>query len=365
MENKIDFSMRRLVERKTIAGFGLIIRKNDEIVYSNCMGWGNTDTGTPVRENTIFRLMSMTKLITAVAVMLLVERGKLSLSDNLLTFFPNYATGKGKVTIKHLLNHCSGLGHTRKSIDWYNGHATLSDTLAVRMERIAGIPFDFQPGTKTGYSAIVAFDLLGRIIEIVSGFDLERFFKENILIPLGMTDTGFVLSEEQKSRLAINYTKKGGRLIAYPDSTPFFARQSADANRYFSGAGGLFSTLYDYDRFTRMISRGGELDGIRILKEETVTQMRTVGQVSDKLKFIGIQWGLGFAVFTKPLRLLGYVIEKGTFGWSGAFGTHMFIDPVNRICATLMVNRSNIGGAGSLVSRKVEKLALELFQNWE
>ena len=201
--------------------------------------------------------------------------------------------------------------------------------------------------TNTGYSPITAFDILGRILEVITGKKLEAVLDELIFAPLGMTETTFWLTDELIPRVPRLYARPGDALVDTAPAGQFVNHLSFS---YPCGSAGLYSTLADYDRFTQMLANGGELDGARILKAETVKLMSS-RCAADPESFT---WGLGMNVFS-GLKTSGRYLSEGTFGWSGAFGTHFYIDPVNDVCMTLMVNRADIGGAGSYVSFGVEE----------
>jgi len=261
------------------------------------------------------------------------------------------------VTIRDLLSHSSGLGMGVAGMALTMKLCSPDDTLETRFRRLHQLVADFQPGEGTGYSPLLGFDALARIIEVVSGQSFGQFLQEQLLGPLGMTDTSFRLDEQRRKRLAVLYKSEDGRIFQAP------VHEDLDAigmigPRYESGAAGLYSTLGDIDRFACMLLHEGELEGRRILKSETVRLMRQEGAYRHLEFAPGLVWGLGMMIRTDPQRA-GSALSAGSYGWSGAFGTHLFIDPVRKLSAVLMVNRSNIGGAGSYVSKKVEDLVYD------
>lgn len=346
-----------LIAAKRIPGCGLKLRKDGEMIYNKCLGMADLENGIELKENTIFRMCSMTKLLIAAAIMKLVEEGKISLNDNLLKFFPEYPEEKKRVRVRHLLNHSSSLGQLDPSNEFFYKTLDPQESLESRVNKWADMPFDCEIGESAAYSAVVNFDILGRIIEVVTGEGLDAWLKKNIFEPLGMKDTTYFLNEDQKARKAACYHSEDGKLILIPEGNPFFASISSDYG-YCSGAAGIFSTLYDYDRFTTMLANGGELDGIRIISEESLKLMRTPRQITDEECQPGCPWGLGFMIFEHPEKS-DIKVASGTFGWSGALGTHMFVDPVNGISATFMVSMDDLNGAGSFISRDIEKIIME------
>ena len=331
----------------------------------------------------------MTKPVVAVAVLQLVERGGLSLGDPVSQYIPEFAStavaeygraavpsiGPGaadelqfsrtpdrvvparrSVTIRDLLTHSSGLGQSADSLARVAAESRPEQTLAERVAMYAAIPGDSQPGAEAAYSPVVGFDVLGRIVEIVSGVDLQTYLTAHILRPLGMVDTTFVLDRAQQARLVALYEYADGGLRDVSTTDPMVALTDSSTGR-FSGAGGLFSTVDDYDRFAQALALGGTLDDATVLRPESVALLveerspEVSGECGDA------EWGLGVLVQTadSPDR------SRGSWGWSGAYGTHLVIDPVNHLTIVLMVNRSNIGGSDSEISRRVEHETLVSF----
>lgn len=359
MEKELNSYFQELLDTKRIPGCALRVRRHGELIYDRCFGVYDLAKAEPVTENTVYRLASMTKLITAAAVMKLVEDGVLSLNDNLVKFFPDYPEEKKRVRIRHLLNHSSSLGTPGGK-----GEAYLMEyfrpgvTLEERITDWAQMPFDCELGETAKYSAVVNFDTLGRIIEVASGMSCEEYYRKAILDPLGMKDTSFNLREDMAERLAAVYNSKDGVLTEAPEVAMIDALTKPSPS-YQSGSGGLYSTLADYDRFTTMLAGGGILDGVRILKEETLRLMRTPRQITDEETMPGCPWGLGFMIFEHPERS-GIFVAPGTYGWSGAFGTHMFVNEETGLSATFMVSMADLGGADSPISRQIEKIVFGL-----
>ncbi len=361
MAEKLDEYFHGLLSAGRIPGCGLKVRKDGELIYDKCCGFSDLQNHLAVTDETIYRLASMTKPITAVAVMRLVEEGKISLDDSLLDYFPNYPEDKRKVTVRHLLNHCSGLGQGEIGNAYFFQNAIPGESLQERIEHMGDMPFDFAPGESAAYSAVVGFEILGRIIEIASDMNLEEYLQKTILRPLGMTDTSFYLPESKAERLSPIYESVDGQLNRLdPSETPdlSFLSLITGTPHYHSGSGGLYGTLRDYDRFTDMLAHKGELCGVRILKEDSVKLLHTPRQLTKAALAPGAVWGLGFLIFEEPDMKM-FFAAPGTYTWSGAFGTHMFINENRGICATYMVSMIDLGGARSPISRQIEKIIFE------
>lgn len=357
--HKLTETLEELVRDAVVPGCALRVRKGGRVVYEGCSGYADIESRIPVTIDTVYRMCSMTKLVTAVAAMQLVESGVLSLDDGLLHFFPDFPEDKAPITLRHLLCHSCGMGQGEISMQYYHEHRSLNETLAQRIEKWADMPLDYPIGTSAAYNPNVAFDLVGRIIEIASGQNLRIFIAENITIPLGMKDSCFEVPRDKSSRWAKLYEKKEGHLVPADDDV---AVQQAD-HGYNQGCGGLYSTLQDYDRFTTMLYHGGCLDGKQIIREDTLQLMRTPEQITNDSLRPGQKWGLGFLVFLEPERT-GRALGKGTFGWSGSYGTHMYIDPENDLCMTFMTGRKDIGGADSPASLAVEQVIYNSRKEW-
>ena len=395
-EEQISEVMERYVQNEEIAGASLLVQQHGQVVYQNCWGYADKAVKTPIRENSIFRMMSMTKCVTAVGILQLMEAGELNLDDPLSLFIPSFAKprvaadaryrwhdgvkmgellqkalffrmecvktvpAEREITIRDLLSHSSGLEQGMVGL-----LAMLKDrrervNLAAQVERYAQYPLDFQPGCGTGYSPLAGFDVLARVIEVVSGMDAAQYYKMNIFQPLGMRDTAFHLNEEQKTRLVHVYCRKNGKLMDVTGSKEDLPRKFRLGERYIFGAGGLYSTLTDYGAFAQMLQNGGSYRGTQILKSETVQLMRTEAPVKHLEPEPGFVWGLGVKIRQDPVRS-GSAATKGTYGWSGAFGTHFFVSPADDLNCVLMLNRSDLDGAGSYISKKVEELVFGTF----
>lgn len=359
LTQKLDETFKQLLEAGRIPGCGLKVRKDGELIYDKCFGFADLQSRLPVTENTVFPLASMTKPVIAVAVMRLVEDGKLSLDDTLLDFFPEYPEEKRCVTVRHLLNHCSGLGQGDAGDDYFFEHAVAGESLEERINRLGDMPFDFAPGESAQYSPVVGFEILGRIIEIASGMSLANYLQQTIFDPLEMTETGF-FQPETDDLAAIYHSENGHLEKVNIDQSPelaFFSLIAANPH-YYSGSGGLYSTLSDYDRFTDMLAHRGELHGRRIIRQESVKLLHTPRQLTNAEFVPGAVWGLGYLIFDHPDGKT-FFAAPGTYFWSGAFGTHMFVNEERGVCATFMVSMDDLGGGRSPISRQIEKIVFE------
>lgn len=378
------------VSASVIAGGAVSVQTNGKITERAFSGWADLHERRPITEDTVFRLASMTKPVIAVAVMQLVENGVLDLDDRISRFIPEFehttvrdlglpfemnfmdprdpdvralieearsrsqpVPAEREITVRDLLTHSSGRGQGAGSACLVEEAIYRSTTLAERVAAFAAIDADFQPGASAGYSALVGFDILGRIIEVVSGDDLETALRANLFEPLGMIDASFAPDAAQRARLAHVYERG--------DEGPLLAATSNILHRLIdgspgvcSGSAGLFGTLTDYERFVRMLRSGGELDGVRVLLEESVTSLFSEEADARHSFLLGMRWGLGVVVVTgeHPSRAVG------SWGWSGAFGTHFYIDPANGQEVVIMVSQADIGGAASPLSAAVEMTLL-------
>ena len=329
---RIGQMLDRHIAAGDVPGAVTLVAQNGRIVQFEARGMLDVETRKPLAKDSIFQLASLTKPVTTVAILMLVEEGKLRLTDPISRFIPAYADVMVAVTpartvavsrpltIRDLLTHTSGMVSPAQIPTDANA------TLATYIPRFAAQPLEFQPGTQWTYSNTVAFDTLARIVEIVSGQPYDRFLRDRIFDPLGMRDTAHALSAGQKQRLATRYdvTPRGLQKTVRPD-TPL----------YFGGGWGLNSTAQDYYRFAQMLLNKGELDGHVLLSPRAVELMQSV-QIPDTLpgRTPGTGWGLGVRVITDAAKA-GW-LSTGSYGWSGASGTHFWIDPAENLVAVFM-----------------------------
>ena len=345
--------IQRLLEQYTatgeIAGAALRVRKNGETAAEVCCGMADLAQRRPVQPDTVFRLASMTKPLIAVLTLILEEKGLLRLDDRLERYLP----ADPRVTLRQLLQHCSGLGQGRAGVEASLAAMCPGDTLAQRARRFAALAPDFEPGAGTGYSMMSGFDILGYVLELCAGLPLEEVLHRYLLDPLDIADMGYTLSAGARSRLARLYRKDPAGLTDVTDTEPVWQLVDPLKDGYFSGAGGVLGTLEGYDRFVQLLANEGELDGVRLLRCETVRRIPAETAAHGLELRPGCRWGLGMVRFDEPVKT-GRGLSAGSYGWSGAYGTHFYIDPAQRLQVVLMINRSDIGGASSPVSLALE-----------
>jgi CubicO group peptidase (beta-lactamase class C family) len=374
---RLDALLQTAVESRQVAGGVVLLARHGRVSHLKAIGWRDAENQVPMTTDTLFRLVSLTKPITCTAVMMLVEQGKLRLDDPVSRFIPEFKeTGVGitnlfswglqvrpvkrPITIRDLLTNTSGLTYRFWDIQPWSTlyrNAGVSDgvnhapgTSLENVRRLAKMPLMFQPGTFWGYG--LSTDVLGVVIELVSGQDLETFYRERIFTPLQMNDTYFYVPEEKKDRLAALYLPdRHGKARRVPDGLVAVGEMEFSATypcekygRYFSGGAGLVSTASDYGRFLQMMLNGGELDGVRLLRPETIEQMTTnqIGQLKSYLPQFGDSFGYGFGVLTvdgKPLD----VASTGSYSWGGLFHTYFWVDPKKDLIGILMIQLFNIG----------------------
>ena len=355
--------VQRHIDAKNFSGAVTLVARNGRIAHLEAHGLMDVESKKPMATNSIFRIMSMTKPIVGTAILMLVEEGKVRLTDPVSRFIPElkglkvavaqpplpgpppppgatveprfYAVpGDREITVKDLLTHTSGLVSGTIS-NREAGKVALKgkETLADYLPRLGGVPLEFQPGTRWAYSAQAGFDALLRIVEVASGQPGDQFLKQRIFDPLGMKDTYFYPAEGNP-RFVTLYRKTATALEK--QSNPNFMNGA-----YFSGGGGLFSTAEDYLQFAQMLLNGGELNGKRLLVPRTVEMMRTAF-IPDTLpgRGAGEGYGLSVRVVTNSAARSTF-LSQGSYGWSGAFGTHFWIDPKEKIVGVLMSQTAN------------------------
>lgn len=379
-----------------MAGGALLVRRDEEVLYENTFGYSNIAARQAIAKDSLYRLMSMTKPITAAAVMQLAEQGKieldaplnrylhsftdmrvvddkryayhegmnaLSLLPGLLTFrlkAPRTVPAERDITIRDLLCHASGLEQGIYGLISMKLDKSKRESLAALEQKYSTMPLDFQPGKGGGYSPLAGFDLLARVVEVVSGLPFDAYLQQNLFDPLGMQDTAFRLDDAQSARLVHVYKREKNRLQDVTDTAEDMDSLLQRGENYTAGCGGLFSTLHDYDRFAHMLLNGGVVDGVRVLQPETARQMGQPGSPAYPDPDPGCAWGLGMKIRKDPQKAKS-ACTAGTFGWSGAFGTHFFVSPKDHLSAVWMMNRSDLDGAGSYISKKVEELVFGCF----
>jgi CubicO group peptidase (beta-lactamase class C family) len=333
-------AMQECVARHEIAGAVTLVATPDSLLHCDATGFADIAAKKPMTTDSIFWIASMTKPLTATAILMLQDEGKLSVDDPVTKYLPELGSLKApdgqpaNLTLKHLLTHTSGMPDATR--EQYKTARTLADVISFYTNRTLG----FMPGTKWQYCQS-AINSLGRIVEVVSGQPFPEFLQKRIFDPLGMKDTGFYLTDAQLPRLAKSYALDNGTLsevtIAFLNG-----RSPTDRGRYPAPNGGLFSTASDYTRFCRMLLNGGALDGRQLLKPETVKRMSTIQTGDLKTGFTaGNGWGLGVCVVREPQGVTA-MLSPGTFGHGGLYGTQAWIDPVKNLVYVLMIQRSNL-----------------------
>jgi CubicO group peptidase (beta-lactamase class C family) len=354
---RIAATLQQDVERRLIPGGVFVIARAGKIAYAEAVGYRDREVGAPMTPDAIFRVASMTKPMTSVAAMILAEEGRLQIAAPVTEFLPEFkelrvgiqrATPTRTMTVQDLLRHTSGLtyaafGDSPVQMIWRD--ANLMDegqTNAELITKLAGLPLMFEPGTTWEYS--MSTDVLGRVVEVVSGQSLAEFFVDRITGPLGMVDTGFAALGERAARVAEPQTD-----VTTGKRPPM--RNVARENRWYSGGGGAVSTASDYVRFCQMLLNGGELNGVRILSPKTVVHMASDHLppdvqygVTSRPRFgalapvpeMGYGFGLGFAV-RKASGMSPVPGSVGEFFWGGVTGTYFWIDPREQMVVVLLL----------------------------
>ncbi|MBL4682413.1 MAG: serine hydrolase [Pseudomonadales bacterium] len=369
LERITDHINRMYIEPKKITGCQILVSRNGVDTYSRTFGLMDRERNKALREDTIFRIYSMSKPITSVALMMLYERGLFQLTDPVHRFIPSwkdqqvYVSGEGEtlsslqtraplspITMAHILSHQSGLtyGATRHPVDQVYRKLKLTfnpdanETLSSFVEKLSQVPLRFDPGESWMYS--FSTDVCGYLVEAISGKPFNQYLEEEIFRPLGMKDTSFDIKPEKIERFAANYERlpdKSLKLIDDPKDSTYFGDQ-----KFFSGGGGLLSTSHDYALFCKMLLGGGALDGHRLLGSRTLKLMTmnhlregktlmdlAVGAFSETA-YDGVGFGLGFASTLSQTER--GVLGCGDFYWGGAASTIFWVDPIENMYVIFM-----------------------------
>jgi CubicO group peptidase (beta-lactamase class C family) len=348
---RINELVERNIEAGNITGAVTLVARHGKIAHLEAQGDMDMATKKSMQDDTMFRLASMSKPVAGLAIMMMVEEGKVRLNDKVSDYLPSFSeqsvavarsrdSGSGfytvpaqrEITISDLLTHTSGVmsgqmsnsqGRELSAIRHEAGLAWVDD--------LGDVPLEFQPGSRWSYSALAGFDVLSRIVEIVSGQSFDNFLQQRIFEPLGMDDISFWPNNDQRQNLVSSYnlTENGLELRNNPDSM--------SGERYFSGAGGLISSAESYAQFAMLLGNGGELNGTRLLGTRTMELMRSM-VIPDTLpgRSAGEGYGLSVRVVNNP-AVRGSLLSAGSFGWSGAYGTHLFVDPVEEIVGIMLI----------------------------
>ena len=360
---RISQMIARRIAAGEIAGAVTVVARKSKVAFESSQGVMDLDSKQPMTPANMFRIASMTKPVVGVAIMMMVEEGKLHLNDPVSRYIPEFrgmkvgvaqppqpgpGAGRGsadptpqfytvpaqrEITIKDLLTHVSGLGSGPMGNSGIEKVARKDgEKLADYIPRLGTTALEFQPGSRWTYSPGAGFETLGRIVEIASGLPLDQFFRTRIFDPLGMKDITFWPSDTQWKRVATVYARTPGGLTKTVQANDTLSR-----NVYFRGSGGLFSTAADYVPLGMMLANGGELNGKRLLSRKTV-EMMSAAHVPDTLpgRPAGEGYGLSVRVVTNHAAR-GTMLSDGTYGWTGAQGTHFFVDPKEQMVGVLMV----------------------------
>jgi len=363
---RLDATLQSFVDAGKLPGVQVLVSRHGQLVHRDCYGFTDVEAQTKVTPESIYRIYSMTKPITSVAVMMLLEEGHLLLENPVSRFLPEFAEPKVFVggnannvrtrpavrpfSVHDLLIHMSGLTYgffESHPVDALYRRQRLGEfihpdyDLAEGMGRLAEIPLLFDPGDRWNYS--IATDVLGRVVEVVSGTTLDEFFRTRIFEPLGMVDTGFSAPESELGRCCSLYMPGGQGSM----NELFPAETMVQQPAFLSGGGGLVGTADDYLRFAHMLLNGGELEGVRLLGSRTVGAMKRnqlpggaslneCGQSTfTEVAMAGHGFGLGFSVVEQPAATQ-VLSSPGLFGWGGAASTAFWVDPKEQICCVFM-----------------------------
>jgi CubicO group peptidase (beta-lactamase class C family) len=323
-----------------VAGAVTLVAGPKGVLHLEADGLADREAGVPLKTDSIFWIASMSKPITAAAVMMLQDEGKLSVEDPVDKYLPALAHLKTvdgvehPVTIRQLLTHTSGMGEI--SAD----ESRDSHTLAEAVSRYSTKPLQFEPGKQWKYCQS-GINTAARIVEVVSRKTFPEFLEQRLFHPLGMKDTTFYLSPEQLKRLSKSYARTPDGKLTEATNPILYGKSPTDRDRFPAANGGLFSTATDYGLFAQMLLNQGTLNGKQYLKPATVAQMSTIQTGDLTTGFTpGNGWGLGCCVVRTPQGVTG-MLSSGTFGHGGAYGTQAWIDPVRKLAYVLMVQRSN------------------------
>ena len=368
---RIDRFMQQYVDSNRIGGAVGLVLRDGKVVYEKSVGWADKESARRMAPDAIFRIASQSKAFTSAAILMLVEEGKIALTDPVSRFIPAYAhttvalradsgrtpvPAKRQITIKDLITHTAGISYGTDNYiaqqyaakqlgpaagwGWYT--ADKEEPVCASMERLASLPFVAQPGEAFVYGYNI--DILGCVVERASGIPLDEFFRTRITAPLGLNDTYFFLPTAKRSRLVTVYADSADRLVRAPDGPRGQGNYVDGPRKNFAGGAGLVSTARDYARFLQMILNRGEFNGVRFLSPKMVDLM-TSNQIAV-YQSPGKGFGLGFETVEK-LGADG-LASVGTFGWGGAYGSTYKVDPKEGLVIVFMINqlplRTDIAG---------------------
>ena len=359
---RIDKVMNEFIDEHKIAGAVTLVSRRGKIAHLKAFGMADTEAGKPMRDDTIFAIMSMSKPITSLAVLMLYEEGRFLLSDPVSKYIPAFEEmqvivpkkdsggsesyslipAKQPITIRHLLLHTAGLSYGSGAHAEHYRKAGIRElrapgnTVGEMTIALAKLPLLFHPGEDYRYS--LSDDVLGYFVEVISGMPFDRFLDERIFKPLGMTDTFFFVPEGKKHRLAALYrTNDSGGIEKLPPGRKDLAKPPKQ--RFFSGGGGLYSTVRDYARFCQMLMNGGELNSVRLVSRKIVEMMSVngIGDIDPKLREGGDKWGLGGVSVRTKYHTDAGILSPGCYMKTGAYTTHFWIDPSEELYGIFLV----------------------------
>ena len=360
-----EHNKKRISEGKISCATAMVI-KSGETVYHGIFGTADIEAGKPLCKNALFRLASMTKPVVSAAIMREFDAGKLDIFDEIARFIPSFDkmhigamvdgkpkdTGvtKNNIRIVDLLTHSSGLGSGPVG-DAQSGEffPKTNETLGDVIPKLGNMLLDFEPRTNLAYSGLFAFDTMAHIVEISSGMTFPDYLSKYIFAPIGIRDITYAPTDEQWNRVVTMYEDTGHGCRRVEMGRNAFGTLSQS---YTSGGAGLIGSIEDYSRFVMMLAGGGKYEGVRVLSENAVRLMRTSHQpMLHPINAYPEMWGLGMRVINQK----NAVLPHGSFGWSGAYGTHFWIDPSNDIVALYCSNMTTAGGAGAETAREFER----------
>ncbi len=359
---KLDDIMRGFVDREDLAGLVSVVARKGKIVHYKALGWQDIESQTPMDEDSLFRIYSMTKPITCAALLMLVEDGKVLLTDPVSKYLPQFKDmqvligeidgeiktepATSEITLMQLAMHTSGIGYSIpenlsptlskrfNEIDMFNPAKPIKDAISA----LAEFPLLHQPGTAWEYGASI--DVIARLVEVVSGRPYGDFLQERLFDPLEIKDAGFSTPKEDWGRVATVYTIKDGKLQPAPDQGGLPLESYYKVGVQHAGGHGLMMTAMDYARFAQMLSNGGELDGERVLGPKSIELMSTNlirGEVNHTPWHNDKESGFGLGVSVKKDHAYSSTLQSlGTYGWSGYASTMFFIDPEEELVAVIM-----------------------------
>ena len=361
---RLDATFREAVAEKKIAGAVVYVARGGKAVDFEAFGFLDVEKKIPMPKDAIFRIASMSKAVTTVAALMLLEEGRITLGAPVSRYIPSFAKTTvfvpppkdapagtpGKVvpatrpiTIRDLMTHTAGISYGTGVLEerykaanaWWWYLADKDETLASFVDRLAALPFEAQPGERFVYG--FSTDVLGRVVEVASGKSLDAFFDERIFRPLKMPDTSFFLPKEKSARLATVYgLAESGAIFRAPEKGSAGQGAYVDGPRKcFGGGAGLLSTAADYGRLLQMLLNGGELDGVRLLSPKTV-ELATSNIVGTLYDEKGLGFGLGFEV-TETVGPAGRLDSAGSYGWGSAYYPRYFVDPKEKLVAFFLV----------------------------